>query len=511
MTGPGTATSVGKIRDGIAVAGEIAFRRAKEGLRYYLQSVVINAQPNPRRFGDCAEPWQRELIGPKVGAFEYLAGLRDSYDGPMSFFDVLARGHDKSSLEGRFATWLLLASRRTIHGYIVAADRDQGRLILQAIEDELRLNPWVASRVKVMKDTVTGPAGDVTVLPADAASAYGLRGNFYVCDEVTHWKNQKMWTAIMSGRQKVNPSVLCVLSNAGLEGSWQHEVFRTVQARARWATFYRKGFLAGWVDHAELKNMMELLPPSEADRLYGNLWIDPAAEHNYLRKAEVDACETPLLKYRPVRQAGVDNYIATLDYGPKRDRSVGCVMHMNRGRVAEIDRMDVWQGRQFDTKEVPVQVIEDWIDTVQRNFNPRLWVADPYQMLGTIQKMEARGLRVERYAARGGAGNFEMAQALRSEVVAGRLAWYPGCGTIEAVDRVTGQVVEETLNTELRKLVVKKMPYGYRFDHERQMHDDRAVAIAMGLVRIADFPFTDVIRAAPLSPTLHRPPEDDRR
>lgn len=482
----------GKLQEAIEVAEAVHARLSRESLLYYLQTVRINAQPDPKPFGQVAEWWQRQLLRPKVPAFEYLAGLTYNYTGPLSFFDVLARGHDKSSLEGRIATWLLLASRRIVHGYIIAADRDQGRLILQAMEDELRLNSWVARLITVQRNVVKGPAGEVEVLPADAASAYGLRGNLFICDEVTHWKNRKMWNAIISGRQKVTPSILCVLSNAGLQGSWQHEAFRKARAneltKGRWATFYKEGFLAGWVNKAELADMMEQLPPSEADRLYGNKWIDPAADKDYLRRPEVAACLDDTLFYRLAGDPRVGNYIATLDYGPKKDRTVLCVMHLDESRTVVIDRMDVLTG------DVKVERVEALVQEVERLFHPKLWVCDPYQMLGTIEWMEDKlHLRVERWAARGGSANFEMAQTLRSFVVGGQVRWYPGCGRTETPDKVSGEPVVETLGDELCGLVTKKMPYGYRFDHENQKHDDRAVALAMGLVRVNEFPHHTII------------------
>lgn len=476
------------VAEKIQIAEELLRRGAEQSLGHYLQNVVINSQPSPRPFGLIAEPWQRELLRDKLPAFEYLAGLRETYAGPLSFFDVLARGHDKSSLEGRLATWLLIAAKRIIHGYIIAADRDQGRLILQAIEDELHLNPWVRKLITVHRDVVYGPAGEITVLPADAASAYGGRANLFICDEVTHWKNQKMWTAIITTRQKVRPSILCVLSNAGLLNSWQHDAFREAKANPDyWSTFYRTGFLASWVSKIDLERMKRLIPKSEADRLYGNQWIDPAAEHDYLQRFEVDLCRNPTLRYRLRKEPGVSNYIAVMDYGPKRDRTALCVMHADAERKARIDRLDVWQGQPGEP--VPIARVEAWIEEIQRCFRPVMWVADGYQMEGTIQEMEAKGLTVERYAARGGAGNFEMAQLLRAAVTAGELGWYPGAGTIRVTDKVDGSEADETLEDELSSLVVKKKPYGYRFDHTRQMHDDRAVVIGMGLTRVHDFPW----------------------
>ena len=510
MNHPITTADAYKLRSLVSLTEQLRYRAAQRSLLDYLQTVVINAQPEPKQFGQAAEWWQRELLRPKVPAFEYLAGLRERYDGPLSFWDVLARGHDKSSLEARLATWLLIASKRIIHGYIVAADREQGQLILQAMEDEHWLNPWIARFVTVQKNVVKGPAGEVTVLPADAASAFGLRGNFYICDEVTHWKNDKMWKAVLSGRQKVSPSILCVLSNAGLKGSWQHDHYKKALVKSvtstRWSVFYRKGFLASWVDKAELADMRDMLPPAEAARLYDNEWIDPAADKDYLRREEVEQCaelgRQLQLRYKLVGDIWVDNYVAALDYGPKKDRTVLVVLHLNRDRVAVIDRMDVWEGKQEPGGRVSFEKVKETIAHVQRKFRPKLWVIDPYQMLPVIEWMRrdlGEGCTVEEWSPRAGAGNFEMAQTLRAFIAGQQVAWYPNCGRLDTPDG------PETIEDELPQLVTKRMPYGYRFDHELQRHDDRAVALAMALTRAVQFPAAEPQRYSAPPP---QPPAD---
>jgi hypothetical protein len=102
------------------------------------------------------------------------------------------------------------------------------------------------------------------------------------------------------------------------------------------------------------------------------------------------------------------------------------------------------------------------------------WVVDPYQMLFLIEALRRQGLNVFEYAARGGAGNFEIAQALRSYVASGLLRWYPGCGL--------------DLADELCNLVCKRMSYGFRIDHTATRHDDQAVALGQFLVRSSEYP-----------------------
>lgn len=470
----------------VGIAARLSIEACKESLPVFLNTIVIPSSPEPMRFGLCADPWQRELLGPKLQAFEWLAGRNKSYAGPKRFMSILARGHDKSSLEARLVAGLLLSSQRKIHGYILAADRDQGRLIIQALEDLLGLNDWLNEYITVTRDVIKGPRGDVEVLPCDAGSNMGLRGNLYIMDEFVHWKNQKVWSALVSGFRKINPTLVVALSNAGLIGSWQHEAFLEACADPHeWCVFHRTGTLATWLDQAGIEKDRRLLPTSEGDRLYDNKWIDPASEFDYLRRSEVDACakagEALGLMLRVRRRVGVDNYIASIDYGPRRDRTVLVVLHLSQENSVIIDKLDIWQG----SPDAPIQIadVEAWIKKTQSSFSPSAWVLDAYQMEGTIQQMQRDGLPVEAFASRAGQGNYAMAQHLRALIVEQRLLWYPGAGNLDVTDKRTGRVSVETLADELSALRVKRMPYGYRFDHENQKHDDRSVAIGMGALK----------------------------
>lgn len=474
----------------IKTAQRIAAEYSAYGLDYYLNSVVINASPEPKMFGAIAEPWQRELIEPKIPAIHYLAGFNPGYVGPRSFLDILPRGHDKSSLEGRIVTWLLMHSKRRIHAYIVATDLEQGQLIIEAMEDEAKLNPWVYEKLEFARRRVVGPAGTVDVLPADGRSAFGLRGNFYICDEFTHWKKDDMWRAVQSGREKIDPTLLIVLSNAGLIDSWQDEIRKTAHADPEeWCVFEREGQLASWMKAERVAKMRKTLPPSEAKRVIDNQWIDPAEEHDYLRRYEVEACadlgRSLGLMYRLRAEHGVKNYVASIDYGARRDRTALCLVHLDGNHVLRVDRLDVWQG----SPDSPVQLtrVNDWINEIQNTFKPKAWVVDPHQMEETVQRMEGRGLPVERFASRGGHANFLMAQHLRSVIVNRELAWYPNAGMLSVTSK-QGETREESLDDELPQLVVKHMSYGFRFDHQSGRHDDRAVAVTMAALKAVEFP-----------------------
>ena len=471
--------------------GEMVARLSEISILHYLQHVVIASDPEPKRFGACAEWWQREkIIAPKVGALEWIAGMRPDYEGPVSFMDILPRGHDKSSLEGRLVNWLLAFAKKPITGYLIAADLDQASLIIEAQQAEAKLNPWLNERLSFVKRKITGPAGTVEALPADAGSTYGLRGNVFIFDEVTHWPNDLMWKAAMSGRHKKD-SIAIVISNAGLKDSWQDHVRRTVKQRPSWHVFEAPEGkqLASWMNAKMVEDVRATLPPSEADRVLGNRWIDPVEEADYLRRDEVEKCVDRTL-VRSVKRDPKYKYVLSWDYGRVNDRSVGVVGHLDENNRCVIDVMDVFAGSK--QRPIDIETVEAWIEEQEKRFHLKAMVFDPHQMEGTIQAWERKGKTVIRHTGRQGAANMEIAMILRSRIVNGLLVWYPGCG-----DLLIDGGSTETLADELAGLRVKRMPYGFRFDHETDMHDDRAVALGMLALYVSEY--------ASITPMLNLP------
>lgn len=483
-------------RNRFRVADRLLTHYARESLRHYLQHVMIASEPEPRAFGLVAEPWQRDILRAKIPAVEYVAGINPSYydtitnrGGPLSFMTILPRGHDKSSLEGRLTSWLITCARKFVPAYIVAADKDQGRLILDAMHQEAKLNPWLYSQLTFTKDRVDGPTGFVEVLPADAGSAYGLRGRFYIFDEWTHWKNEAMSTAVLSGSEKIPGSVVVILSNAGLIGSWQHEQKVVAESDPDWVVYEKRGQLATWMSPERVAKKARLLPPMEARRVYYNEWIDPAAASGYLLPHEVDACaalgRALRLMLRLRREPGISNYVAACDYGARKDRTVCVVLHMTKDGTVVIDRMDVFQG----TPAAPVHpgTVYQWCLDVKKGFDPRVFVLDPHELEGTIMDMERQSMTVRRFTGRGGKDNMEMAIHLRALIVNQKLVWYDRCGYQKVVHPITNREEEQTFETELKGLVVVKKAYGWRFDHESNAHDDKAVAVGMGALAAVEF------------------------
>lgn len=447
----------------------------------YLQNVVIDSRPEARPFRLVAREWQWERARKIMPALEALAGFRSDYSGPVSFCEILPRGHDKTTGLARCMNWLLGYSKRKLRLIGAAGDRDQAALITQSMLDEVQWNPWLKGKLKFNRNKVFGPGGWAEIISADAPSSYGLKADLYLLDEWTHWKDDKFWTSLLSGRAKIPNALFLILSNAGLKNTWQWEAVQVMQASPMWDYWEAPGQLDTWMSAEQIAEDRKLLPPAEARRLYDNVWIDPAEASGYLTREEIQSCadlgRQLGLTWTFHGRSGI-RYWLSVDYGPKRDRTTCGVYHQEPSGFLVVDQMLVLQG----SPESPVKIdtIRDWLESVRKNFQDCSLVVDPYQLEDLCQEYEQR-MPVKRFEARGGKSNYEMAAKLRSIIVNKQIAWYAGMGSITLPN---GRA--DTLEDELVSLVLRPMTYGYRFDHELTKHDDRAVNMGMAVVQMLE-------------------------
>lgn len=460
----------------LEAAYALADRESAQGGMGYLRHVVIDSKPEPRPFRLLAKPWQWDRAKRIVPSLEALAGLNPSYSGPRSYCEIMPRGHDKTSFLARMLNWLLGYSKRRVTVIAAAGDEDQAGLISDAMREEARWNPWL--KVRFTQKGASGPGGTARIVAADAPTSFGLRGDLYLLDEISHWKKQDFWTSLLSGRAKIPDALFCILSNAGLKNTWQWDLMQAIKSDASWSYWEAPGQLETWMSAEQIAQDRLLLPPAEARRLYDNEWIDPAESSGYLIRSEVEACVDSGLSYQWYGKKGLQ-YWFSIDYGPKRDRTTLGIYHQEPDGRLIMDRMDVWQG----SPESPVKIgrIRSWIDHQRQGFGDCSLVVDPYQLEDLCQHYEMH-MPVHRFEARGGKSNYELAAKLRSVIVNRQISWYPGAGDI----RLSAGGRLDTLTEELVSLVLKPMVYGYRIDHELTKHDDRAVNIGMAVVKVLE-------------------------
>lgn len=452
----------------------------------YLQHVVIDTRPQSQPFRLVAEPWQWDIAKMVIPIIESVAGVRSDYSGPRCLWLTLPKGHDKTSFIGRMCNWLLAYSKLPVTAYCAAADKEQAGGLKEAMQSEARLNPWLEKRLDFQTYEARGTTTNsrLKILAADAHTTHGIRSSLFICDEVTHWPKRDLWDALYTGFTKVPGAGWIVITNAGILNSWQHEQMLSAKLSPHWHVFEAAGRMASWMNEAIVEEQSRTLPRSVAARYFTNRWIDPSEDKGYVFRHEAQACEDLGVEMNlTVKEIGdpTKQYVAAVDYGPKKDRTCLCVVH-RKGDVAVIDRMDVWQGS--SDNHVSLERVEQWLRDVNKNFNLSVAVIDQYQMEAVLQSI--RGVvPFEVFRPRGAAGNYQLAENLRSLVVNRKLAWPKGCGDVMVTDRRTGHTKTHTLVDEFAEVSIKTTTgFGYRLINIGNTQDDRVVSLGMAVLQL---------------------------
>ena len=341
------------------------------------------------RWGSVATDWQ-------------LADAAAIFDksGPRFHWLGRPRGGSKSTdAMGVGLVWLATEAPAGARGYIVAVDSDQAGLDVDAASGLVDRTPGLGVDVQALK--MVGRSGaSVEVLSADGASAFGLRSALVVVEELAQWPAtrtyRRLWTAIVSAMAKVPGSRLVILTAAGEPNGLAWRVLEEARKSARWRVSEIDGPLP-WVAPEELEAQRPLLRDSEFARLHLNQWTQ--SEDRLVTAEDLEAAcvlDGPQAPLPGVR------YVSTLDVGITNDACVAAVAHAER--VSEdrgasvrviVDRIKVWRGSR--RKPVNLTEVEDWIHTASREYHRAPLYADPYQAVGLLQRLKARGVRAEQF------------------------------------------------------------------------------------------------------------------
>ena len=141
-------------------------------------------------------------------------------DGPPFTWCGRPRGGRKTADAAGIAVALhLTVAPRGATSYCVAADAAQAGLVLDSVRGFVLRAPALKEHIRVEARRVVflkegEPVGWLHVLPADEASAYGLRPWMVIADELSVWPTtaRGLWAAVVSALPKVAGSRLIVLT-----------------------------------------------------------------------------------------------------------------------------------------------------------------------------------------------------------------------------------------------------------------------------------------------------------
>jgi hypothetical protein len=401
-----------------------------------------------RRFGEVIEPWQVE---------DFMA-----LDDPQHRHAYLERprGHSKTGdLGTQVVTELVLGPPRS-RIYAAAADQDQAGLLLDDVRGKFLRSPILAPLVKLTRTTltVTATGSSLTVLAADAPSAYGLRPDMIVVDELAEWRRRELWDSLWSATGKRPRCRMLVITSAGWDkSSLAWEVRQIAEREADWLLSSR-GPCASWISDTWRAQQERTLPRHVFARLHLNQWIEGAGA--FLTAAEVDQIFVEALP----RLRGPA--VIGLDLGLSKDQTVLAVV---RGdpltNLVAVESLITWTARSGD--KVDLTEVEAAVHDVARARAAKV-VLDPWQAVLLGQRLRARGLEVVDYSFTGQSRRSLFATIL-DLVRTGRLRCRP----------------HDDLRRELLGLEVEETAAGWRVDHRVGRHNDHVIAVALAAHAVA--------------------------
>jgi len=413
------------------------------------------------RWGDAAAPDQltdaREILDPSTEPYAFL---------------TRARGYSKTSDLAGIAIAVMLAQLPAGSNlYPLASDRGQGRLITDAMTGFLTRTPGLGDAMDVDLYKATARNGTVLeVLAADAAGAWGLRPAFVIVDELAQWgstgRPRQLWEAVTSAMGKVAGSRMVVLTSAGDPAHWSRKILEHAYEDPLWYVHEIPG-PPPWADPARLAEQRRRLPESVYARLFENRWT--ASEDRLTSLEDLRACVT--LDGPQPYQSG-RSYRIGVDLGLKSDRTVCAVVHGEKtgtDTTVVLDRMAVWQGTR--SQPVDLALVETWLVEAARNYHAQV-IGDPWQAVGLYQRLRAQSIVVDEFTF--------------SATSVGRLALALHLAIREHHLALPEdpELLDELANVRLRET----SPGVFRMDHDPDKHDDRAVALGLGVLAIGTTP-----------------------
>lgn len=347
---------------------------------------------------DVIEPWQVADFEGVDDGWRYCVNPRGPMPDKMRAYLERARGHSKTSDIAVMTAWAIAFAPRLIQGYAAAADRDQARLLRNAIAKLLQLNPLLAKILEVQAYLVVnvgdghpGKGSTLYIIANEAGSSYGILPDFIVCDELTHWgSNGDMWDSLVSSAAKKGNCLLLVISNAGSNAGdcWQWNVREHARKAGNWHFSTLEGPQASWITAEILAEQRLLLPGPVYQRLWLNIWVRGG---DALEGRDIDAAVT-MLHPIPSRMTGL-SFVAGLDLGVKHDRSALVNLAANHAR----QRVQLASTRSWSagpTGEIDLMDVEEAVFRANKQYHFRGVYYDPSQAALMAQRLRKRGVKM---------------------------------------------------------------------------------------------------------------------
>lgn len=484
-------------RDGTNLMND--FQKLQASPQAFRNAINIDCDGSKKRLSEVMDDWQRKDFRALDDSWKAVIGAGDDFQPRLRAWLERSRGHSKTNDVSVMVTWCLFASKRQLKGFACAADKDQSRLLRDAIDCLVRINPWLGQILQVQQYQVINikTGSELQILSADAPTSFGLLPDFVICDEVAHWGNRDLFDSMLSSAAKKSHCMLLCISNSGFMESWQWNLRESIRADDSWYFSRLDGPCASWIDQHLLDEQKRLLPRIAYERLWLNKWSSGSGDA--LSEDEINASiclDGPISKPKHEYR-----YFGGLDLGLSRDRAAFVVLGIHTGYWSESEiepqlsdrektlidlgyldepeiktRKKVIEGtgeirladiQTWDPKKGRIEIadIEETILSLDRKFDLSVG-CDPWQAMHLIQRLEKEGLYIESVDFVG-KNLTSMCSLVLSAFSDGRIKLYP----------------HDQLIRDLKNLRVIEKSYGVRLDSPRTKggHGDISTALAISL------------------------------
>ncbi len=435
----------------------------------YREMLLIDADTGPTPFPP--DPWQ-EADFQAMDRGWLKAMMRTETDVTQRGYLERPRGHSKTLDLAIMATFALIFAAYQLSGVVAAADRDQARLLRDAISRLVALNDWMGPLLEVQQwrivNRTTGSA--LEILSSDAETSYGVTPDFVLIDELTHWKSRDLWDSLISSAAKRDHCLLIVISNAGvgMGTSWQWQVREACRTDPGFYFSRLDGPQASWITPDRLAEQRRLLPGPAFARLWENRWTSGGGD--ILDEAAIEAA----LSHGGVQLDAPEaawGYAAGLDLGIVKDRA-SLVIVGRHGPSGRYRLARVWTWRPTQGRKVSISEVEDTIIAAHRTFRFRIGLADPWQGAFLVERLKAAHVPFALHPFT--EPNLDsMARHVSNVFTEGAVHLYPDHLLLAGL---RGMMIEEKASGKIR----------LTFPHTDGGHADEAQAFCLALVAARD-------------------------
>ncbi|MFH1920158.1 MAG: hypothetical protein ABIP48_09775 [Planctomycetota bacterium] len=411
------------------------------------------------RLGDVWADFQVEAF--KVLADSVLAVAAGEKPPHRGLWIERTKGGSKDSDVGLALVWLLLFSKRP--QLIEAGADDLGQILelKKAMADDLRLNPWKATRLSVQTSRIINEStgSECCFLTRDASGSHGSRPTVTVCNELAHVQSEQFMLTLMDNADKLARNLTIVATNAGELKSWQHRWRENYRTDPAWY-FQKVDEPASWISQAKVADAERRNPPSRFWRLWRGCWVTPGGDALPATAIEAAIKHTRCL---PEIFPGEHSVAAIgVDAGLTQHHAAVVVV------VGSYWTQKLIVAKVVDfSPPVSLEAVRDTIIELGRHYRASFVAVDPWQMMRVCAELAGRGFQV-------------MAQHQTGQVLTRSAA-----ATLESIrDGVLqlykGEPAAELLIEDLYSVRVVEKSYGHKleFAENENGHGDRLSALA---------------------------------